>query len=71
MIKHHNPKLPGEERVFFLHFHISLSLREVRAEPHIVQGQEVGADAEAMKGAVYQLAPRGLLSLLPYSTQDH
>ena len=32
---------------------------------------EGGADAEAMEGAAYWLAPPGLLSLLFYRTQDH
>ena len=30
---------------------------------------EAGADAEAMEGAAYWLAPHGLLSLLSYRTQ--
>ena len=32
---------------------------------------EAGADAEAMEGAAYCLASRGLLSLLSYRTQDY
>lgn len=30
-----------------------------------------GADAGAMEGAAYRLAPHGLLSLLSYRMQDH
>jgi hypothetical protein len=32
---------------------------------------EAGADAEAMKGFAFWLAPHGLLSLLSYRRQDH
>ena len=32
---------------------------------------EAGADAEAMEGAAYWLAPHGLLNLLSCRTQDH
>jgi hypothetical protein len=32
---------------------------------------EAGADAEAMEGAAYWLAPPGLLCLLSYRIQDH
>lgn len=35
------------------------------------QELEAGAPAEAMEGAVYRLAPQGLLSLLFYTTQEH
>ena len=34
-------------------------------------GEEAGADAEAMEGCSYWLAPPGLLSLLSYRMQDY
>ena len=39
----------------------------------MLQGRnlEAGAEAEAMEGAAYWLAPQGLLSLLCHRTQDH
>ena len=51
--------------------HHSPSLKELGQE--LTQGRnlEVGADAEAMEGAAYWLAPHGLFSLLSYRTQDH
>ena len=43
---------------------------------HVIKGQDrnsnrSGADAEAVEGAAYWLAPHGLLSLLSCRTQDH
>ena len=49
----------------------SPSLKAVRAGTPTGRNLRAGADAETMAGAVYQLDPSGLLSLLSYRAQDH
>jgi hypothetical protein len=59
----------GEKDLFSLHFpHCCSSPKEVRTGTQA--GPEAGADAETMEGC-YLLASPGLLSLLPYRTQDY
>ena len=47
------------------------TLKEIRTGTQKDRNLEAGADAEAMKGAAYWLAPRGLLSQLSYSVQNY
>ena len=56
MVKHHDQKQVGEERVYAststVH-HLKKSGKEFKQD----RNQEAGADAGAMEGAAYQLAP--------------
>ena len=49
----------------------SRHLRKPGQELKQSRNLEAGADAEAWRDAAHWLAPRGLLSLLSYRTQDH
>jgi hypothetical protein len=67
VIKHHDQKQPGQERVYFsLQFHTTdhhwgKSGQELRQE--LIQ--------RPWRNTAYRLAPHGLLSLLSYTIQDH
>jgi hypothetical protein len=51
--------------------HHCSSQKKSRQELKQGRNLETGANAEAMEGAAYWLAPHGLLSLLAYRNQDH
>jgi hypothetical protein len=55
----------GKERVYFM---LYFSRKQSLTEGSQGRNLEAGADAEAMEGAAYWLAPHGLLSLLSYRT---
>ena len=68
--KHHDQEASwGGKGLFSLHFHIAVD-HQRKSGQELTQGRnlEAGADAEAMEGAAYWLAPHDLLSLLSNST---
>ena len=63
---------PGEESVYLVYSSTLLFITKGSQDRHSHgRNLEAGADAEAMKGAAYWLAPCGLLSLLSYITQHY
>ena len=64
-------KQPGEERVYLPLRFTSLFNHLSNSELKQSRNLEAGADAEAMEGAAYWLAPHSLLSIPSYRTQDH
>ena len=65
-MKHRDYKQLRGKGLFGLNFTALLTI-----EGRLGRNLEAGADAEAMEGAAYWLAPHGLLSLLSYRTQVH
>jgi hypothetical protein len=61
--KHHDPKQVGE-RVYLAYTSTSLFIIKGSQNRNSSRNLEAGADAEAMEGAAYWFASRGLLSLL-------
>jgi hypothetical protein len=59
----------GEEKVYSAY--ISTLLFITKGSQDRNSEKELRADAETTESAAYWLAPRGLLSLLSYRTQDH
>jgi hypothetical protein len=57
--------------IWFTLPHSSPSWKEVIQELKQGRNLEAGADAEAMEGAAYWLAPHGLLILFCYRTQNY
>ena len=50
VMKHHDQKQLGEERVYFTHHSYNSPTKAVRVETHKGRNLEAGADAEAMEG---------------------
>jgi hypothetical protein len=64
-------KQVGEERVYSAYTsHIAVHPQR-KSGPELTQGRNLGAGAEAWRGAAYWLASPGLLSLFSYSIQDY
>jgi hypothetical protein len=73
MVKHHDLKQVGEERVYLAYTSVLLFIIEGSQDRN---SSRAGTWRQELmlrprRGAAYSLAPHGLLSLPSYSTQDH